>query len=75
MISPRFFAVASSYSTLTARMFAPVGPSILPRSTIAALPASSASVTSWVFFLGGIASQAPSMCAARAENVRSLASI
>src|SRR6185503_10664811 len=59
MISPRFFDVASSYSTLTARMLAPVGPSILPRSTIAALPASSASVTSWVFFLGGIASGLP----------------
>ena len=59
MISPRFFDVASSYSTLTARMLAPVGPSILPRSTIAALPASSARVTSWVFFLGGIASGLP----------------
>src|SRR4029453_10455046 len=60
MISPRFFEVASSYSTFTARMLAPVGPSILPRSTIAALPASSARVTSWVFFLGGIAFRAPS---------------
>src|SRR5215213_10239845 len=60
MISPRCFEVASSYSTLTARMLAPVGPSILPRSTIAALPASSARVTSWVFFLGGIAFRAPS---------------
>src|SRR3954465_3336606 len=62
MISPRFFAGASSYSTLTARMLAPVGPSILPRSTIAALPASSARVTSWVFFLGGITQRLLSVC-------------
>src|SRR5690349_20365478 len=62
MISPRDFDVASSYSTLTARMLAPVGPSILPRSTIAALPASSARVTSWVFFLGGIAQKLLSVC-------------
>src|SRR6476620_4546995 len=62
MISPRDFEVASSYSSLTARMLAPVGPSILPRSTIAALPASSARVTSWVFFLGGITSRLLRVC-------------
>src|SRR3712207_2715251 len=70
MISPRCLAVASSYSCLTARMLAPVGPSILPRSTIAAFPASSASVTSCVFFLGGIALGLLNLCCATTVKAR-----
>src|SRR5215469_15298856 len=54
-MSPRFAEVVSSYSSFTLRVLTPVGPSILPRSTMAALPASSSRVASNVFFsLGGM---------------------